>query len=163
MTNCVDQRWLLICQIGYQYAFATNSVFGILYPFCDDGWVVHQVCAELAVDRRQRAAVSRTSRPQASSLLVPRSPGVYRSVAGSWHGTRVPSLQAVADEGVWSLLDPPLILALLATLMLPIILKLVPSKLSRRARRIRNHLQRPTQRPSGGQDLDRDVRGSNHT
>lgn len=53
-------------------------------------------------------------------------------------GTRIPSLQAVAEEGVWSLLDPPLILALLATLLLPMILRLVPHKLSRRARRIRN-------------------------
>ena len=52
-------------------------------------------------------------------------------------GTRIPSLQAVAKEGVWSLLDPPLILALLATLLLPIFLRLVPRNLSRRTRRIR--------------------------
>lgn len=77
-------------------------------------------------------------------------------------GTRIPSLQVVVDEGVWALLDPPLILALLATLLLPIILRLVPREFSRRVRRIRNRLHNSTPGQTHGQDIARDVRGSNH-
>ncbi len=71
-------------------------------------------------------------------------------------GTRIPSLQVVADEGVWSLLDVPLILALLATLLLPIVLRPALRELSLRTRRIRKLLRRPSQGPSREQDLAKD-------
>lgn len=81
-------------------------------------------------------------------------------------GTRIPSLKVVADEGVWSLLDPPLILALLATLLLPIILRPALRSLSRRTLHIRKLLRRPSQGPSPGssqrQDIARNLRGPNH-
>lgn len=73
-------------------------------------------------------------------------------------GTRIPSLQVVADKGVWSLLDLPLILALLATLSLPFVLRPALRKMSRRTRRIRKHLHRPTSRP----DLAKNLQGPNH-
>lgn len=74
-------------------------------------------------------------------------------------GSRIPSLQVVADQGVWSMLDLPLILALFATLLLPIVLRPVLRRLSRRQRRMGNPLFRLPPRP----DDVREVRGANHS
>jgi uncharacterized membrane protein YdjX (TVP38/TMEM64 family) len=47
-------------------------------------------------------------------------------------GTRIPSLRIVAEQGVWSLIDLPLFAALLATAILPLILRLLARSLAKR-------------------------------
>ena len=50
-------------------------------------------------------------------------------------GARVPSLQLVAEHGVWSLVDLPLVIALVLTAMLPVLLRYAARGLAKRISR----------------------------
>jgi uncharacterized membrane protein YdjX (TVP38/TMEM64 family) len=53
------------------------------------------------------------------------------TVVFTFVGARVPSLQLVAEHGVWTLVDLPLILALVVTAMLPVLLRYATRMLRR--------------------------------
>ncbi len=58
------------------------------------------------------------------------------TVVFAFVGTQIPSLQAVADRGVWALVDWPLLAALLATFVFPLILSRTLGRGACRVRRM---------------------------
>jgi uncharacterized membrane protein YdjX (TVP38/TMEM64 family) len=57
------------------------------------------------------------------------------AIVFTFAGTRIPSLRSVAERGAWSLIDLPLFAALLATAILPLILRLIVRSLAKRMHR----------------------------
>jgi uncharacterized membrane protein YdjX (TVP38/TMEM64 family) len=54
------------------------------------------------------------------------------TVVFTFAGTRIPTLSVVSEQGVWTLIDPPLLVALILTAILPLVLRFLAGRLAKR-------------------------------